>query len=210
MGKVLAVPILLTKRSESYCVALCAKMIMEFHGQCYPLREIIAGTRIRRDGGTIWDMGIFFLEKNYEAQIIGWPHYLFPNQMYNIGKEAARSKLIRWCKRSDIADEGSRRERRLILEFLEAGGAVNPRSVMIEDIRDELSQGFPPVLHMNAAALYRYKRRKDVGHVMVLTGITGRYMILNDPNVGQFKCPTGLLMHACHMGFSAGLFVRPK
>jgi hypothetical protein len=208
-SKVLAVPILLTKNSKPHCGPVCAKMVLEFYGRRYSLKKIIARTETSEAGTTIWRLGTFFVREGFEVKIVAWVHHAFPNRFFNLDKDEARHDLMRWCRKEGLK-KTSKNPRKDMLRFMEEGGIVVPRPVTVEDIRDDLSHGFPPILNVNAATLHRMGREKNAGHVIVPVLLSRGEMTYNDPAKGQVECALPLVMHACYIWDSSAIFIRPK
>lgn len=205
------VPLHYQPAGSALCGAACSKMLLEYHGRNYSLNRLAREMRIKT-GVWLPRLGLWFIGHGFDVSIVGWWN-MFPKRFIDLDGDSRRKELLRWCRRRVTqADADRRAHQRLLPPFLRAGGTFMPRPVTRQDLRAALRRGQPPLLVVDAAILYRTLERSEP-HLVVVTGLEGDKVHLNDPYPGYGGSRVydlDAILHACYACDSTAVFIRPK
>jgi len=186
-------------------------MILAWYGYHLSLPKIATAMNVRADGVDLATLGSFFLDRGFGVTIEMWLND-FPNRFIGLS-QGVNKELLRWCHRRGVLVDGGIKYRKTIPEFIERGGVFIPKPVSLRKLQEALRRCHPPILNLDVATVYEYKRAKQKGHFVVPTHITDSVTTINDPNrsYGGIKTyPTERILHASYSWSAGAIFIEPR
>lgn len=207
----LRVPHYYQERGVPHCSLWCMKMVYEYHGLQKEVPEILAGVQRIPTGVYIQEVARHAIELGFTASLTTFDTSRLP-PFY---ARQSREEIVRDLRqRLNDEDVGEKQAVYLsgMIRFLEAGGELRLQVPTLEDpIERDLADGYPVVCSIDMKALYGEKgldaawpgafRAGQVGHYVVVTGLEGESVTLNDPSTylgGVVTYPRARFLYALY------------
>ena len=184
---------ILTQPDDASCGPTCLHAVYRFFGDKVSLDEVVAETRMLKEGGTLASLlGAHALQRGYGATIHPYNLDIWDPTWFQQPTDL-RQKLT--AQLEFEPDETFQFVSRKYLEFLEQGGKIEFRELTARLLREYLKRGVPVLTTLSATYLYMEPREvwatgeaDDVrgepsAHFVIIFGLDEdrRYVSIADP-----------------------------
>lgn len=192
----LAIP---AQPTETTCGPTCLHAVYRYYGDDISLDQVIAETRVLREGGTLDAfLADHALRRGYRATIYMHNLSLFDPTWFELSKAAIVDKLRRQRAIKALRHPKIAIATKGYIDFLEMGGELKLADLTGRLLRQYLSRGVPILTGLSSTWLYRTPRELDdtteddlngepAGHFVVLSGYDreAREVWVADPYEGN-------------------------
>lgn len=206
----LRVPFFPQPSGVGWCVPACLRMVMAYHGDDVPLKDIVDEIGVTKHGGLDeMHAAIYLLRRGYGVRVLGW-HSGYPASFSRIRGELPADTFIDWAFR-DVKRPSMYRIacRNYGMEFLERGGVIEPRPTSVDDLYDALARREPSIVIVNVTTLWHTESGGT--HAIVNTGMTEWTASFLDPSLsgGKSSYRQDVFLHAFYRVEGSALLISP-
>lgn len=208
----LQVPAAYQRKGTAHCGAVCSKMVLGYYDSRRPAADLVRDMKVRSFGISMPKLGNWFLGNGFDVTIMA-DYWFMPPRFIKLRPDKVRGEALKWCARNrNSAILYRRRFAKEMRKFIYSGGEFVPKPVAVRDLQKALKRQEPPILNIDSAVLYN-KSTRGRGHYVVVRGINGSQIEINDPGKlrkGHRTCHRDQLMRACCAWSSGAVFISPK
>jgi len=204
--KRLNVPLVRQKKNSVDCGLACLLMIFSYYGHKKSFTTLKKDLKVHKTGTYSPQLGTYLIKNGFNVEIVTQHPGLFTIHHRRLNQKDLLihiRKLLKTTKKKKNI-----KTLKYFVEFMEAGGTIKVKIPGVDDIKNSLKNHSPLIALLTSLFLTEKEPIFNL-HFNVVTGLSDKYIYLNDPlhgeRGGRKKCLVNDFMFGMHASIYADL-----